>query len=387
MMMSKMIAVASLLALLSVQALAFGQGDAMRFDQRRILSNPSTTANETADLFESFVKKNDKTYADEAEREYRFGTFLENMQRAQHLSESFGDDVTHGLNSKFFDMSHDEFTKRVLMTKQSASTGSPKNGSALLLNSNTTAAEDLPSSFDWRDHGAVTSVKDQGTVGTCWAFAAVGNIEGQVAIQQNKLVDLSVEQIADCDGGTCGIFGGGPSLAYQYVINAGGLQTWEDYPYCMLDDQCTPCLAPGYSLDFCGAQPRHCKMEDSCHFDSSKAAVTLTDWASLSSDEDELAAQLAQNGPVSVIIDAELLTTYSEGIVTSNYCSSDPADGNHAVLLVGFGSTTSEDGSMGVPYWIVKNSWGKDWGEDGYFRLLRGANTCGVANTPTTSIL
>ena len=85
-------------------------------------------------------------------------------------------------------------------------------------------------------------------MGTCWAFSAVGNIEGQVGIQEKKLIDLSVEQVSDCDGtmitsnntGDCGMFGGWPFLAYQYVINTGGIQTWESYPYCMLHEKCWP---------------------------------------------------------------------------------------------------------------------------------------------------
>jgi cathepsin F len=89
---------------------------------------------------------------------------------------------------------------------------------------------DLPDSFDWRDHGAVTPVKDQGSVGTCWAFSAIQNIEGQYNLKGNDLINLSVEQIVECDGtndkssenSDCGVYGGWPYLAIDYVKRAVG---------------------------------------------------------------------------------------------------------------------------------------------------------------------
>ena len=374
--------------LVSVLAL-LSHGHALPFDQRRILSEPSEdnatmNAENHAALFDTLVLKYNKNYADEKTRAHRFGVFKENMKLAGDLNDASSNGVKHGANNKFFDMSHEEFKSKVLMTKKSGSR--PRQGS-LTLNS-TTVSSGIPSSWDWRDRGAVTSVKDQGMAGTCWAFGAIGNIEGQLAIHQNNLVDLSVEQVADCAAGNaCGVWGGEASDAFEYIINTGGIQTWDDYPYCLLDGQCSPCLAPGYDVDSCGVQPRHCKLEESCHFDSSKAVATLTSWVSLSQNENELAAQLVQNGPISVGLDADHLHTYSEGIVGTNYCSADPEDGNHEVLIVGYGSTASEEGGPEIPYWIAKNSWGADWGEDGYFRILRGNNACGIANQAVTAIL
>ena len=87
---------------------------------------------------------------------------------------------------------------------------------------------DLPDSYDWRDHGAVTSIKDQGSVGSCWAFSAVQNLEGQYFLKGNPLTNLSVEQVVDCDGfqekngekACCGVFGGWPFLVFEYVKSA-----------------------------------------------------------------------------------------------------------------------------------------------------------------------
>ena len=89
---------------------------------------------------------------------------------------------------------------------------------------------DLPESFDWRDHGAVSPVKDQGSAGSCWAFSTAGNIEGQMFLQNKtaNVTSLSEEQLVDCDYKNCGVFGGWPYLAIEYVME-NGLQTEETY--------------------------------------------------------------------------------------------------------------------------------------------------------------
>ena len=355
---------------------------------RMILSDASNaTGEDPAMLFEEFQNKYNKVYPDDAEREYRFGVFTDNLQLVKQINERGG--ANHRVN-KFSDMTSSEFSSRILMRKQAFSSV-PKQGSVPMNGS----VADIPESWNWYDQGAVTRVKDQGAFGTCWAFSAVGNIEGQLAIKEGKLVDLSVEQISDCDSlsyeskniAACGMFGGDPTLAFEYLMDAGGIQLWDDYPYCMGDGTCSPCTAQGYNEYTCGPQPLTCNIEDSCHFDKSKAVTQLKDWASLSQDEDELAVQLYQNGPVSIVVDGGVLTSYSDGVLNGDYCSSDPDDGNHAVLLVGYGSGTVEDTGEEIKYWIVKNSWGEDWGQDGYFYIRRGINACGIANSPTTAVL
>jgi len=93
-------------------------------------------------------------------------------------------------------------------------------------------------------------------------------------------------------------------------------------------------------------------------------------------DEDEMAAQLVQRGPLSVLIDARLLQFYHSGIYRGWFCSQAT---DHAVLLTGYGNSGS------TPYWLIKNSWGEKWGENGYFRLLRGKKKCGITTGVTTS--
>lgn len=128
----------------------------------------------------------------------------------------------------------------------------------------TSENQTVPSDWDWRAHGAVSAVKDQGTLGTCWAFSTVGNLEGQMAITKGNMTDLSVEYLMECDAsydGTyeadCGMFGGWPDLAMQYIINKGGIFSDAQMPYCAgmsskQPEKCWPCMAAGYSWQGCG---------------------------------------------------------------------------------------------------------------------------------------
>jgi cathepsin F len=100
---------------------------------------------------------------------------------------------------------------------------------------------DLPESWDWVQHGAVTPVKDQGSVGSCWAFSTTGNIEGQVFMATKTLTALSEEYLVDCDDKDCSVFGGWPYLAYQYIMESGGIPTESSYPYCAGVGTCFPC--------------------------------------------------------------------------------------------------------------------------------------------------
>ena len=179
--------------------------------------------------------------------------------------------------------------------------------------------DDIPASFDWRDHGAaVTPVKDQGQVGTCWAHSAVENIEGQYGLKTGNVTKLSVEQVVDCDGvqqtdginADCGVYGGWPYLAIQYIGYAGGIEREEDYPYCSGTGACEPCEAPGYNKTKCGPPIPYCLLKDSCQakLDPSKFVSNLkvVDWKRVSENETDIAQQLINVGPLSIALNAEM---------------------------------------------------------------------------------
>lgn len=235
--------------------------------------------------------------------------------------------------------------------------------------------EDIPSELDWRTKGAVTPVKDQGNCGSCWIFSAVGVIEGINAISTGELKAFSEQQILDCykwPPFADGCNGGHEYLAMQYVMSNGGIMLEDDYPYIAMDPP------------------------DHCTFDESKAVGTVsavngvyeagrTDW------RDQMKQAIAQ-GPVTVTLDAskDAFMNYGSGIISYAECDFDDEDDdiNHALVAVGYGSEN------GMDYWIVKNSWTADWGEDGFVRLEQGiqdpqanndnpyAGACGVGYEP-----
>ena len=166
----------------------------------------------------------------------------------------------------FADLSREEFAHTRLMTKRTVSHATllddaRKRPLPLASWSGPWALEAESESFDWRDFGAVTSVKDQGSVGTCWAFSTAGNLEGQAILRGDHGFNgsLSVEQFVECDASDdptgldgygcadCGMFGGWPYLAYDYARLSGGVYAWTDWPYCVSPprgsnlEQCWPC--------------------------------------------------------------------------------------------------------------------------------------------------
>ncbi|CAL9691556.1 unnamed protein product [Knipowitschia caucasica] len=212
----------------------------------------------------------------------------------------------------------------------------------------------IPQSVDWRQHGLVSSVQNQGLCGSCWAFSALGALEGQMSRHTGLLVQLSPQNLVDCSvtDGNHGCKGGYVSKAYTYIIRNQGVDSEHSYPYEHQNGICR------YSVQ---GKAAHC-----------------SDFRMLpSGDERMLASVVANVGPVAVAVNAGLLSfhLYKGGIYSDPKCN--PNSINHAVLIVGYGTDKGQD------YWLVKNSWGSSWGESGYIRIARNAkNTCGIASLP-----
>ncbi|XP_061144220.1 cathepsin S, ortholog2, tandem duplicate 1 isoform X1 [Syngnathus typhle] len=209
---------------------------------------------------------------------------------------------------------------------------------------------DIPESVDWRDQKYVTSVKMQGSCGSCWAFSAAGALEGQLARTTGRLVDLSTQNLVDCSGkyGNRGCYGGFIDAAFRYVIDNGGIESEKSYPYTGKSGQ--------------------------CRYSAAQRAANCSSYKVLpENDEDALKQALAVIGPISVAIDASRPTFafYSSGVYDDASCSKSV---NHAVLAVGYGTLD------GKQFWLVKNSWGASFGDGGYIRMARGkSNQCGIA--------
>uniref|UniRef100_A0A914I0X3 Cathepsin L-like n=1 Tax=Globodera rostochiensis TaxID=31243 RepID=A0A914I0X3_GLORO len=211
----------------------------------------------------------------------------------------------------------------------------------------------LPIEVDWRKNGVVTDVKDQGDCGSCWAFSANGAIEGAIARNNaENLVSLSEQNLLDCstEYGNEGCDGGLMDNAFQYVKDNHGVDTEKSYPYTAQTSE--------------------------CHFSNKTVGATLKGFKDLPiGNEEQLKHAIATIGPISVGIDASHLSFqfYSAGVYLEKRCSHNYLD--HGVLVVGYGTD-----KVHGDYWLVKNSWGADWGEGGYIKMARNRNNhCGIA--------
>lgn len=209
----------------------------------------------------------------------------------------------------------------------------------------------LPESIDWRSRGAVTPVKNQGNCGSCWSFSTTGNIEGQWFLAGNTLTSFSEQNFVSCDDFLAfGCNGGFSWIAYSWAVSYqnGSIFTEASYPYVSANGTVPSCITNASV----GGQIIGGKL--------------LSPW-----DVEGMKYFLAFEGPLSVAVDAtSMWDSYIGGVVTS-------CDGllpNHEVLIVGYGTTVVN--STSLEYWIVKNSWGADWGEEGYIRIETGKNLC-----------
>jgi len=329
------------------------------------------------DQFREFVTKFNKEYTNNAtEYERRFQIFQQNLIHIRNAN-ARQSRAKMGVN-KFTDMTREEFSKKLLPQKTSgaalANSCLAKGVTAPKLDPSA-----LPTSFDWRTKNVVTPVKDQGMCGSCWAFSTIGTIESQWAIKGNKLTQFSEQLFVDCSHGcsneppygpvcNSGCDGGWQWNAYSDVMTWGGVETETQYPYTGETDTCN--------------------MKKNLLQAKVSNYTCLSNQTSGAAKEDQMAALLYSHGPLAIAMDADILQYYYEGIVDPWFpeWECDPTVLDHALLLVGWGEEDSEIWGK-TPYWIVKNSWGADWGESGYFRIIRGTSACGINNAVSSVIL
>ncbi|CAL5204696.1 unnamed protein product [Lathyrus oleraceus] len=282
------------------------------------------------------------------ENEKRFEIFKDNLK---FIDEHNAENRTYkvGLN-RFADLSNEEYRSMYLGFRADSN----RLGKAVTKSNRYAASvgDNLPESVDWRNKGAVAQVKNQGGCGSCWAFSAIAAVEGINKIVTDELVSLSEQELIDCDRtNNAGCDGGLMEYAFEFIINNGGIDTDKDYPYRAVDGKC----------------------------DQNKKnarVVTIDDYEQVPANDELALKKAVANQPISVAIEAagREFQLYVSGIFTGK-CGTSL---DHGVAAVGYGTEN------GVDYWIVRNSWGKSWGEAGYVKMERNIATsvsgkCGIA--------
>ena len=294
--------------------------------------------------FQKFIKKYHKKYSSMNEFLARYEVFRRNVM------ETFQDNFSYRTGiTKFSDLTQQEFARTYLNLNYDAMAVANFNPHIVKI------SNAAPASWDWRDKGYVSAVKDQGSCGSCWAFATVANLEGLFYKNKNYMEIMSEQMLVDCDTLDSACEGGLMEYSFTWLKNNGGIMRQSDYPYKGVKSSCKSDASKYVPMKITGY---------------TKLGSSSSTWSPV--DEDEIKEFLYETGPLAVALNANPLQTYSSGILdkTSSQC---PTSGiNHAVTMVGYGSEN------GTNYWIVKNSWGASWGEKGYFRIRRGTGVCGI---------
>eukprot|EP00750_Incisomonas_marina_P012228 INCI16668.1.p1 GENE.INCI16668.1~~INCI16668.1.p1 ORF type:complete len:346 (-),score=58.59 INCI16668.1:85-1122(-) len=297
--------------------------------------------------FTAFMKEFNKEYASTEEADAAFAAFVENDVKIQKHN-ALGLEYTLGHN-EFSDMTAEQFNS-VMLGGYSAKPESEKDYDFSLQDPERQAAAD--DAKDWVELGAVTPIKNQGQCGSCWAFSTVMGVEGDLFVEQKELLSLSEQDLVSCDTGGVnqGCQGGLMDDAFKWV-ETNGLCTESDYPYTsgtgttgLCQKTCTP-------------------------------AVKISGFKDVPQNDEAALLTAVDQQPVSVAIEADkaAFQLYKSGVLRSKLCGTQL---DHGVGIVGYGKS-----ELGTEYWKVKNSWGSSWGEEGYIRMERNVNMCGISES------
>ncbi|PWZ39739.1 Senescence-specific cysteine protease SAG12 [Zea mays] len=335
----------------------------------------STDDSSMIERFQRWKAAYNKSYATVAEERRRFRVYARNMAYIEATNaEAEAAGLTYELGeTAYTDLTNQEFMamytapapaqlpadESVITTRAGPvdAVGGAPGQLPVYVNLSTSA----PASVDWRASGAVTPVKNQGRCGSCWAFSTVAVVEGIYQIRTGKLVSLSEQELVDCDTLDDGCDGGISYRALRWIASNGGITTETDYPYTGTTDACNRAKLSHNAVSIAGLR-----------------RVATRSEASL--------ANAVAGQPVAVSIEAggDNFQHYKKGVYNGP-CGTNL---NHGVTVVGYG----QEAAGGDRYWIVKNSWGQGWGDDGYIRMKKDVagkpeGLCGIAIRPSYPLM
>ena len=291
----------------------------------------------TFEHYDNYLKLFNKKYHPH-ERLSRFHIFLDNLEYINNHNLNRSHNFQLGLNH-FTDFTNEEFRKHHGVNQFQS------QGNLCSFDFQSS----LPKVVDWRSTG-VTPVKDQGQCGSCWAFSTTGALEGLYYITNKELVSFSEQQLMDCSKLNHGCEGGDMNFAFRYT-ESHQLCSEEEYQYLAIDE--------------------------ACNYQQCDQVIEISGFCNIERNNEQQLKMAVSQQPVSVAIQADSrnFQHYQSGIFDDYDCGTDL---DHGVLVVGYGSVDNQD------YWLVKNSWGTSWGDQGYIKLARTDSTnstgmCGIA--------
>lgn len=295
------------------------------------------------EVFQQWKAQHGKVYANPSEHNFRLKVFFQNFLRVKAESLT-ATTYTVALN-QFSDLTKEEF-----LTKY---TGVVFDKTERVPSVDPLSQGPPPASVNWVAAGKVNAIKNQGQCGSCWAFSVINTVETSYAITKGTLYNLSEQQLVDCAGpyGPQGCNGGWMNDALNYVI-AKGSEQGSDYQYTAV--------------------------QGTCQYDANKVKVRITSLFTVKPLSYSDVLQAAATTSVTLAADAYGFMNYQSGVFNGQ-CGTQM---NHAINIVGYGV----DSASGQKYWLMRNSWGSSWGEQGYFRMIKveqdGMGWCGMYQRP-----